>query len=93
MKVVLDAQHAAPVVRSMSPAPKKRIRKALEEIGADPMNRNGKLDFKRLDSSPGAPIFRVRVGDWRIAYTIDTDVVVLRIFHRRDGYGWLADLE
>ncbi len=56
------------------------------------MNREGKLDFKRLDASPGIAIFRVRVGDWRIAYTIDEDVVVLRVFHRRDGYGWLADL-
>lgn len=77
----------------MAPGPKRRVKQALREIGDDPMNRDGKLDFKRLDSNPGTAIFRVRVGDWRIAYTIDEDVAVLRIFHRRDGYGWVADLD
>lgn len=93
MKVLLDPQHAAPALRSMPPAPKRRVRQTLKNIAEDPMNRQGGLDFKRLDSNPGTAIFRVRVGDWRIAYTIDSDVVVLRIFHRADGYGWVADLD
>jgi mRNA-degrading endonuclease RelE of RelBE toxin-antitoxin system len=76
----------------MAPDPKRRVKQALKDIGRDPMNRRGQLDFKRLDSNPGAAIFRVRVGAWRIAYTIDEDVVVLRVFHRGDGYGWVADL-
>jgi mRNA-degrading endonuclease RelE of RelBE toxin-antitoxin system len=77
----------------MAPAPKRRVKRALREIAKDPMNRSGGLDFKRLDATPGIAIFRVRVGDWRIAYTIDQDIVVLRVFHRGDGYGWIADLE
>jgi mRNA-degrading endonuclease RelE of RelBE toxin-antitoxin system len=93
VKVLLDPQHAAPAVRSMAPTPKRRVKRTLRDIADDPMNRTGKLDFKRLDSTPGIAIFRVRVGDWRIVYTIDKDIVVLRIFHRGDGYGWVADLE
>lgn len=76
----------------MAPKPKKEVRAALAQIGEDPMNRDGKLDFKKLEAGLGQPVYRVRVGAWRIAYTIDTHVVVLRIFHRRDGYGWVADL-
>lgn len=77
----------------MAPTPKRRVKQALKSIAMDPMNRQGKLDFKRLDSQPGIAIFRVRVGEWRIAYTIDEAIVVLRVFHRSDGYGWVADLE
>jgi mRNA-degrading endonuclease RelE of RelBE toxin-antitoxin system len=77
----------------MAPAPKRRVKQALRDIANDPMDRAGTLDFKRLDSTPGIAIFRVRVGDWRIAYTIDKDIVVLRVFHHGDGYGWMADLE
>lgn len=37
-------------------------------------------------------MYRARVGDWRIAFTVDKAIVVLRIFHRSEGYGWLADM-
>ena len=77
----------------MAPQRKRRVKQTLKDIGAHPMNRGGKLDFKRFDSNPGIAVFRVRVGDWRIAYTVDDEVVVLRVFHRSDGYGWVADLE
>lgn len=52
-----------------------------------------RLDVKRLDGDPGQPMYRLRVGEWRLAFTVDSAVVVLRIFHRSEGYGWLADME
>lgn len=42
---------------------------------------------RRVISEPG--VWRVRVGDWRIGYTIDDDgeeVTIIRIAHRREFY-------
>ena len=92
MKVLLDPQHAAPVLRGLAPDPKRRLKAALKLLGDDPSGTTNRLDVKRLDTEPGQPMYRMRVGDWRVAFTVDEEVVVLRIFHRRDGYGWLADM-
>jgi hypothetical protein len=35
----------------------------------------------------------VRVGNWRIVFRAHGDrLEVIRIFHRREGYGWLDRL-
>ena len=37
----------------------------------------------------GRPAYRVRVGDYRILYTVEDDVLVVAVFrvgHRRDVY-------
>lgn len=49
------------------------------------------LDVKRLDlPDREAPVYRLRVGDWRVVYLVaGTDVLVVRIFHRSEGYQWL----
>jgi mRNA interferase RelE/StbE len=92
VKVLLDPGHAAPALQRLPPGTKRRLKSALRALGQDPSGISNRLDVKRLDAEPGQPIYRLRVGDWRIAFTIDRDVVVLRIFHRREGYGWLADM-
>lgn len=92
MKVLLDPQHAAPVLRAAAPATRRRLKAALRLLGNDPSGTTNELDVKRLDTEPGQAMYRLRVGDWRVAFTVDRAVVVLRIFHRRDGYGWLADM-
>ncbi len=79
-------------MRGMPPQPKKQIKKALRLLGEDPSGLSNQLDVKRLDTQPGQPMYRLRVGNWRIAFTVDEDVVVLRIFHREQGYGWLQDM-
>ncbi|MBI4394344.1 MAG: type II toxin-antitoxin system RelE/ParE family toxin [Euryarchaeota archaeon] len=71
---------------------KRRLKKALRGLAEDPSGISNALDVKRLDADPAQPMYRLRVGEWRIAFTLDRDVVVLRIFHRKDGYGWLADM-
>ena len=92
MKVVLDPARAAQTFRALSPAVKRRLKKALRMLAEDPSGNTNRLDVKRLDSDAGQPMYRLRVGDWRIAFAVDEAVVVLRIFHRRDGYGWLTDM-
>ncbi len=93
MKVVLDASRAAPVVRTMAPTTKRRFRDALRALARDPSGRSVGLDVKRLDVDGGVALWRLRVGDWRAAFTVDEATVVLRVFHRSEGYGWVADLE
>lgn len=92
MKVLLDPHRAAPIFASLAPETKRRVKKALRRLGEDPTGTTSRLDVKRLDVEEGQPMYRLRVGEWRIAFTVADAILVLRIFHRSEGYGWLADL-
>jgi mRNA-degrading endonuclease RelE of RelBE toxin-antitoxin system len=92
VKVLLDPIQAAPALQALPPELKRRLRAALRLLAKDPSGLTSKMDVRRLDTEPGQPMYRLRVGDWRVAFTVDQAVVVLRIFHRTEGYGWLADM-
>jgi mRNA interferase RelE/StbE len=73
---------AARVLRKLDPPTARRIKGAIALLAADP---------RPPASRPhrGRPGLRVRVGDYRIIYTIEDDVlliVVVTIGHRRDVY-------
>jgi mRNA interferase RelE/StbE len=73
---------AARQLRKLDRAVALRIRGAIELLAVDP---------RPPGSRPlrGRPGFRVRVGDYRLIYTVHDDVllvVVLRLGHRRDVY-------
>lgn len=60
----------------------QRIRGAIELLAVDPRPPAS----RRLG---GRPAYRVRVGDYRILYTVEDGVllvVVFRLGHRRDVY-------
>ena len=70
--------------------PKKvqdRIRKSLKSLGSG----SKRLDIKKLkDIDDKEDLFRLRVGDYRITFFPEPDVIkVIRIDHRGKGYGWL----
>ena len=59
-----------------------RIRGAISLLGEDPRPPGAK-------ALKGRPGLRVRVGDYRIIYTVDDDVLVVAVItlgHRRDVY-------
>lgn len=59
-----------------------RIRGAIALLGEDPRPPGAK-------ALRGRPALRVRVGDYRIVYTVDDDVLVVAVVtlgHRRDVY-------
>ena len=59
-----------------------RIRGAIAILGEDPRPPGAK-------ALRGRPGFRVRVGDYRIIYTIDDDILIVAVValgHRRDVY-------
>lgn len=61
----------------------RRVARAINALAADPRSRGS-----RLLAGPDG-IWRVRVGDYRILYRINDDLVevlIIRIRHRSDAY-------
>lgn len=60
-----------------------RILRSLDRLAADPRSA---ANVKALK---GDARYRLRVGDWRVIYTLRDDVLVvlvLRVAHRREAY-------
>ena len=70
-------------LRKVHPQMRARIRGAVLKLAAEPRPPGARA----LKDRPG--YLRVRVGDYRIIYTIEDDVlrvIVVRVAHRRDVY-------
>lgn len=70
-------------LRKVHPQMRARIRGAVLKLATDPRPPGAHA----LKDRPG--YLRVRVGDYRIIYTIEDDVlrvIVVRVGHRRDVY-------
>jgi mRNA interferase RelE/StbE len=73
---------AARALRKLDPPAQRRVRGAIALLAQDPRPPGARA----LQGRPG---LRVRVGDYRIVYTVQDDVllvVVVRLGHRRDVY-------
>ena len=73
---------AVRALRKLDPPVARRVQAAIALLGEDP---------RPPASRPlrGRPAWRVRVGDYRVIYTIEDDVllvVVITLGHRRDVY-------
>lgn len=70
-------------LKQIHPIDRDRIHGAIAILGSNPRP-------PKAIALCGRPGFRVRVGDYRIIYTIDDDVllvVVVTLGHRREVYG------
>lgn len=73
---------AVRALRKLDPRVRLRVQGAIALLAHDPRPPGARA----LQGRPG---FRVRVGDYRIIYTVHDDVlliVVVRLEHRRDVY-------
>lgn len=73
---------AVRALKKIHPEDKERIQGAIALLGQDPRP-------PKAIALSGRPGYRVRVGDYRIIYTIQDDVllvVVVNLGHRRDIY-------
>lgn len=73
---------AARALHKLDPAVSRRIQGAIALLAEDPRPPGAR-------ALPGRAGLRVRVGDYRILYTVQDDVlliVVVRLGHRRDIY-------
>ena len=69
-------------LRGIAHADRERVQAAIALLAQDPRPPNA----RRLTGRPG---YRVRVGDYRILYTVDDGVlliVVVTLGHRREVY-------
>jgi mRNA interferase RelE/StbE len=67
---------AVKALRRMQPAKAKDIIAAVERIAGDPSAPNNNVrPLKGISNG-----FRIRVGDWRVSYTIDREARVIDVF-------------
>ena len=59
---------------------KERIGKALLRYEEDPLRHAERLTEPKLGT------YRFRIGDYRVVFDLDDEIVVLRIGHRREIY-------
>jgi mRNA interferase RelE/StbE len=70
-------------LRSLPPSVLRRVFKRIEALEDDPRPRGS------LKLAGAEQLYRIRVGDYRIVYTLDessAQVVVYYVRHRRDVY-------
>ncbi len=63
-------------LRRMQPARARAIRKAIDRVAANPSGRHANL--RPLTKVPDG--FRVRVGDWRVSFTLDRNAQIMDVF-------------
>lgn len=66
----------------LDPAVRRRVAAAVDGLAGDPHPPGCK-------ALRGAPAFRVRVGDYRVLYTVDHEAAVVEVIdvgHRKDIY-------
>jgi mRNA interferase RelE/StbE len=82
-RVVLE-QTAQRDFRGLDSAAARQVRKGLLRLEKAPRPRGAR---KLRDLKP--PHYRLRVGDWRVLYTVDDSAMrvhIYRIKHRREAY-------
>ena len=86
------APEAVEFLRTVAPGPKRKLRHALDALKRDP--RPPGMDWRRLESSSTVDqVYRLAVGDYRIAYVLrGRNVRIVKVFHRGEGYSWLERL-
>ena len=81
---IVFTKQADRALRKMSRNQARLIREKLDQLAQDPHARNPNLT--RLQGRPG---YRLRVGDWRVIYELEDDllvVLVLKIAPRGEVY-------
>ncbi len=82
-------------LRRLAPQTKKKIKRALSSLAEIPAPPDRTSNVKRLDApDQGEPVYRLRIGDYRGVFVVrSTEVRVVRVFHREEGYDWLRRLK
>ncbi len=70
-------------IKKLDRSNKNRVVKAIMDLAGEPRPAG----CRKVLSEPG--VWRIRVGDWRIGYTVDDGellVTVIRVAHRSEFY-------
>lgn len=74
MYKVIYSSSARQSLRKLQPAKRQQIIEKIEHIAADPYAQHNNV--VKLQGREG---YRLRVGDWRVLYTIENHQLVLRV--------------
>ena len=83
-KIILK-KSAAKELKNINKKDRERIIDALQTLKVNPFSEL--IKFKKIKAKEN--LFRIRVGDYRIVYTIEENIltiVVIKIGHRKDIY-------
>jgi len=73
-------EHALQNLEKLENSISKRIIKKVEELSENPFSK----DIKKLK---GSSDFRLRIGDYRIIFSIEKDILqILKVGHRKNIY-------
>ncbi|MCH8156476.1 MAG: type II toxin-antitoxin system RelE/ParE family toxin [Nitrospinae bacterium] len=81
---IVYSKQAAKAILNISRDEAQRIRKKLSRLAADPTAPN-----KNVKKLSGYDAFRLRVGDWRVIYSVhkgELEILVIKIASRGDVY-------
>jgi len=70
---------------------RERLKSGIKNLEIDPLKSRSHSDIKKLKGTKKREdIYRLRVGDYRVIYTVEENTIfVLEIIHREKGYDWL----
>lgn len=77
---------AAKDLKALTPSDRARIIKKIEQYAADPTSQ-----ANNVKALQGSDLYRLRVGDYRVLFTVAADgsvsvMLVHRVRHRREAY-------
>ena len=73
---IIYSKQAVKVINHMDSATKQRIKTAIHKLPAG--------DVKKLKGFLNA--YRLRVGDWRVLFDMDVEIIITDILPRGDAY-------
>ena len=80
---IIFLRQASRSIHKMQAAQVKRISQYIDRLADDPRPRG----CKKIESQKDR--FRIRIGDFRVLYSVDDDkkeVIIHHIVHRKDAY-------
>ncbi len=85
---VLLHPSALKTFRALPEQERSRVREALRRAVEDPFRKRSGADIRKLKGTHGRQdLYRVRVGELRIVYAVEDDVVLVSdLFRRGEGY-------
>jgi mRNA interferase RelE/StbE len=75
MYKIFFSKNADKTLRRMPQNLALKIAKKIRELSNDP---HGMRNVKKLTNHPG---YRLRVGDWRIVYTVNDDALIIHVIN------------
>ncbi len=87
---VLISESARDELYSLEEGTESRIKRSFGALKENPFRRRSGADIKKLEGSANPALYRLRVGEYRIVYSImEQEVRITKIIHRGRGYDWL----